>query len=87
LVVSRHTLVRDIMMPFVLTIPEESDIPHAAAVMASRSVHQLLVRREGGAIVAVVHARDVLAWFAKSRGLTIPADDDGEWRRNCLFAL
>jgi len=81
------TLVRDVMTPLVVTIPEESDIPYAAAVMASRNVHQLFVRAAAGPIIAVLHARDVLAWFARSRGLAIPGDDDGEWRRNRLFSL
>lgn len=87
LVISPRTLVRDIMMPFVLTLPEGCDVPHAAAMMASRDVHQLLIRSETGAIIAVVHARDVLAWFARSRGLVIPDDERGEWRKNCLFAM
>jgi CBS-domain-containing membrane protein len=87
LVVSAHTLVRDIMMPFVLTIPPQSTISSAAAMMAARDVHQLVVRSDAGNVVGVVHARDVLRWLAASRGVITPDDEQTSWRRNCLFAL
>jgi len=79
--------VREIMMPFILSLPRGATIPHAAAIMAARDVHHLLVRGDDGNIVGVVHARDVLRWVAHKRGLVVPDDDRGEWRKSCRFAL
>jgi predicted transcriptional regulator len=84
---SAETRVREIMMPFILSLPRGASIAHAAAIMAARDVHHLLVRAEDGSIVGLVHARDVLRWVAHKRGLVIPDDDRSEWRRSVRFAL
>lgn len=83
----RHTRVGDMMMPFVLTLPERSTIPQAAAVMAARGVHRLLLLSSVGEAIGMVHALDVLRWFARRHGVYVPDDPEQMWRRACESAL
>jgi predicted transcriptional regulator len=69
-----RTRVGDMMMPSVLTLPEDATIARAAAVMATRGVHRLLLLGPGGEAIGMVHAIDVLRWFARSQGVYVPND-------------
>jgi CBS domain-containing protein len=82
-----HTRVGDMMMPFVLTLSDGSTISHAAAVMAARGVHRLLLLSSRGEAIGMVHALDLLRWFARSRGVYVPDDPEQIWRRACESAL
>lgn len=57
--------VRDIMMPFVLTLRDRASIPWTAAVMAAREVHRLVLISDAGKPTGMVHALDVLGWFVR----------------------
>ncbi|HEY8077484.1 MAG TPA: CBS domain-containing protein [Labilithrix sp.] len=78
---------REIMMPFVLTLDGRASVAQAAAVMAARGVHQLVIIDRDGRAGGVLHARDVLRWFARQEGVTIPDDRDTSWRAECQTAL
>lgn len=83
---TQRTTVRDIMMPFVLMVGASTSIPHAAAVMAARAVHRLVVISEHQ-VVGVIEARDVLRWIARRFGVAVADDPDAGWRRSCENAL
>lgn len=82
----QSTTVRDIMMPFVLMVGASTSIPHAAAVMAARGVHRLIVVAEHQ-VVGVIEARDVLRWIAGRFGVVVGDDPEAAWRRSCENAL
>lgn len=82
----RHTCVRDIMMPFVLTLQDRSSIPQTAAVMAARGVHRLLLVSEEGEATGLIYALDVLRWFSRRSGVYVPDDPEQSWRRACESA-
>lgn len=83
---AQSTTVRDIMMPFVLMVGASTSIPHAAAVMAARGVHRLVVVSQHQ-VVGVIEARDVLRWIARRFGVAVTDDPDAGWRRSCENAL
>ena len=83
---TQSTTVRDIMMPFVLMVGASTSIPHAAAVMAARGVHRLIVVAQHQ-VVGVIEARDVLRWIASRFGVVVDDDPEAAWRRACENAL
>jgi CBS domain-containing protein len=60
------------MAPVAMTLPESASIGHAAAVMAQARIHRLPVIDDGGHIVGIVSALDVLRWLASESGYEVP---------------
>jgi CBS domain-containing protein len=54
-----NLLVRDIMMPTVYTIPDDTPVPEIAQTMISGRIHRLLVTRENH-VVGIVTTLDML---------------------------
>jgi len=87
LVDTRGTRVREIMMPFVLTLDQRATIAQTAAVMAARGVHQLLLVSSTGEVKGTVEARDVLRACARKDGVYVADDIDESWRKECETAI
>jgi len=81
---TRNATARDIMMPFVLRLPETATIADAAAMMASEGVHRVLVVSALGNVVGIVCALDILRWMAQRDGCAVTRRAD--WRRACEYA-
>jgi CBS domain-containing protein len=62
----------DIMTPVVLALHECSNIGQAASLMAFEGVHRLPVVADGGEVVGILSALDVLRWFGRRSGYLIP---------------
>lgn len=62
----------DVMSPVVLALHESSNIGQAASLMAYEGVHQLPVIADGGEVVGILSALDVLRWFGRRSGYLIP---------------
>jgi CBS domain-containing protein len=77
---------RDIMMPFVLRLPESAPIDQAAAVMAAEGVHRVLIVSDTDEAVGIVSALDVLRWVAERDGYAVPESSQGQWRASCEYA-
>jgi CBS-domain-containing membrane protein len=75
---------RDIMMPFVVRLPDTATIDEAAALMASEGLHRLLVTSPAGTVVGIVSALDVLRWVAERDGYAV--GQRTTWRRACEYA-
>lgn len=76
----------DIMMPFVLRLPETAPIDEAAALMASEGVHRVLIVSPSDEVVGIVSALDVLRWVAERDGYAVPENVKGRWRASCEYA-
>ena len=59
---------RDLMMPFVFALPVETTVAQAAAFMASRGVHHVLVNDKRGALVGILSTIDLARWLAAETG-------------------
>lgn len=59
-----ESFVADMMVPFVLRLPESATIDEAAATMASEGVSRVLVVSPSGAVTGILSAIDVLRWVA-----------------------
>jgi predicted transcriptional regulator len=75
--------VRDMMRPFTFVLDERLSIARVAAVMAARGVHRLLLVSAEGEAVGLVHALDVLRWFARRHGVHVADETKQSWRRLC----
>jgi CBS domain-containing protein len=62
----------DVMSPVVLALHESSNIGQAASLMAFEGVHRLPVVADGGEVVGILSALDVLRWFGRRSGYLIP---------------
>lgn len=62
--VARAT-VSEIMVPFVLTLPEDATVAEASATMAQLKIHQLVVTDRDRAVVGMVTTLDIAAWIAR----------------------
>jgi predicted transcriptional regulator len=78
--------VGDIMMPFVLRLPESASIDEAAALMAAENVHRVLIVSASDEAVGIVSALDVLRWFAERDGYPVPEGARARWRASCEYA-
>lgn len=78
--------VGDIMMPFVLRLPEGSSIDEAAALMAAENVHRLLIVSASDEVVGIVSALDILRWMAERDGISVPDATRARWRASCEYA-
>jgi CBS domain-containing protein len=67
-----RTTARDVMSPVVLALHESSNIGQAASLMAFEGVHRLPVVADGGEVVGILSALDVLRWFGRRSGYLIP---------------
>jgi CBS-domain-containing membrane protein len=75
--------VKSIMMPFLLSLPGDSPIERAAALMAFEGVHRLLVLSPRYDVVGIVTAFDVLRCQARRVGYVIPEHTQIAWRHQC----
>lgn len=62
----------DVMSQVVLALHESSNIGQAASLMAFEGVHRLPVVADGGEVVGILSALDVLRWFGRRSGYLIP---------------
>ena len=53
----------EVMMPVALVLEERATVAHAAAMMTLEDTHHVLVVREGGTLVGVVSAKDIVRWL------------------------
>jgi CBS-domain-containing membrane protein len=81
-----RTTVKSIMMPFLLSLPGDSPIDRAAALMAFEGVHRLLVLSPRYDVIGIVSAFDVLRWQARRVGYVIPQHTRSAWRHFCEYA-
>jgi CBS domain-containing protein len=65
------TTVREIMMPMVFAIEQDTPIVHAAALMAGEGVHRLAVVDANLAIIGIVSTLDIVRWVAESAGYAV----------------
>jgi CBS domain-containing protein len=57
-------VVRDVMNPAVVSLPETASVAEAARVMASRHLHGVPVTSDAGQVVGLLSASDVMGWVA-----------------------
>jgi CBS-domain-containing membrane protein len=81
-----RTTVKSIMMPFLLSLPGDSPVDRAAALMAFEGVHRLLVLSPQYDVIGIVSAFDVLRWQARQVGYVIPQHTRSAWRHHCEYA-
>lgn len=62
------TTVKDIMMPVVFAIEQDTPIVRAAALMAGEGVHRLAVVDDQLAVIGIVSTLDVVRWVAETAG-------------------
>ena len=62
------TPVKEIMMPTVFSLREDTPVARAAALMALEGVHRIPVTSMSGEVVGLVSALDVLRWVAERAG-------------------
>lgn len=67
-----RVIVADVMVRHAVTVLESSSISRAAAVMAYKRVHRLPVLSDGGCVVGIVSAMDVLQAMSDRRGYLMP---------------
>lgn len=60
-------LVADVMMPLAITVDEKSTVAHAAALMASESMHHVMITSDRR-LVGVVSTMDITCWLAANDG-------------------
>jgi CBS domain-containing protein len=61
--------VENIMTALALSLPEDTSVARAAAVMATEGVHRLPVLNSEGKVVGLLSSMDVVRWVAKNQGL------------------
>jgi CBS domain-containing protein len=61
----------EVMTPFAFSVPEDTPISRAAALMGYEGVHRLLVVSADNKVIGVVAALDVLSWMARQHGFVI----------------
>lgn len=64
--------VGDVMTRSALTVPETAPLAQAAALMAVRGIHRVLVVSEDGALSGIVTTSDVARWVAEQGGFLRP---------------
>lgn len=65
------TSVRDIMMPLVFAVAQDTSIGQAAALMAGESVHRLPVVDTDGTVCGIVSSLDLVRWMAQEAGYRV----------------
>jgi CBS domain-containing protein len=76
----------DIMMPFVLRLPETAPIDEAAVLMAAENVHRVLIVSASDEAVGIISALDILRWLAERDGYVAPESVTSRWRASCEYA-
>jgi|SoiMethySBSTD1v2_1073268.scaffolds.fasta_scaffold1825328_1 CBS-domain-containing membrane protein len=59
---------RDLMMPFVFALPIDTSVAQAAAFMASRGVHHVIVVDKQETVVGLFSTIDIARWLAVETG-------------------
>lgn len=65
---SPYESVGDAMTRAAFTLPEDAPVARAAAIMAERGVHRVLVVAEDGKLSGIVTATDLMRWIAERAG-------------------
>lgn len=60
--------VRDIMMPFAFSMPEDAPVINAISLMAMDGIHRVPVVSSNGEVVGLLSTLDVLRWLAHKAG-------------------
>lgn len=60
--------VRDIMMPFAFSMPEDAPVINAISLMAMEGIHRVPVVRPSGEVAGLLSTLDVLRWLAQKAG-------------------
>jgi len=61
-----------VMGSIALALDEYTDISHAAAMMLAEETHHVLAVARNGALVGVVSAKDIVAWYVESESSARP---------------
>jgi CBS domain-containing protein len=61
-----------LMTPFAFSLPFDSPVSLAAALMSYEAVHRIIITDSAGGLVGMLSSLDVLRWLAERRGFTIP---------------
>lgn len=75
-------LVRDIMTPAMLTLPESEPALNAVRLMVREAVHRVLVVNEAGALVGIVTPTDVLRALLEGDSLSGHHEDSDQLPAN-----
>lgn len=54
---------KDVMMPLALTLPDTATLSQVANMMVLEDVHHVLIVTDGGFLVGVVSAKDIVRWL------------------------
>ncbi len=65
------TSVRDIMMPVVFAIDQDSTIALASALMAGEGIHRVPVLAADGTVVGILSSLDIVRWVAEGDGYVV----------------
>ena len=65
--------VAEAMTRVALTVREDAPVSEAAALMATRGIHRVLVVSDDGRLSGIVTANDIMRWLAQQAG-RLPAD-------------
>jgi CBS domain-containing protein len=68
-----RALVREVMTPIVFALPMSATVADAAALMASRSIHRVIVVDSAGAVIGIVTTLDLVRWLAIQSGIELPS--------------
>jgi CBS domain-containing membrane protein len=65
------TTVRDIMMPIVFAVAQDTSIPKAAALMVNEGIHRVPVVDASGAVCGILSTLDIARWVADEAGYPV----------------
>lgn len=71
-----RAVVRELMTPFVFTLPLKASVAEAAAFMASRSIHHAVVVDGSGTVVGIFTSLDLARWVAVQTGFVAGRQPD-----------
>jgi CBS domain-containing protein len=67
---------RELMMPFVFALPMDTSVAQAAAFMAARAVHHVIIVDDLGEVVGILSTLDLARWLAAETGYVASAEAD-----------
>lgn len=73
----RNSTVGDIMTPMVFTLEETASLARAAGLMGYEGVHSIVITGDGGEVVGILSALDVVRWLAREAGYVAPVRHHG----------
>jgi CBS domain-containing protein len=64
--------VAELMTPFAFSLPIDSPVSLACALMSYEAVHRIAVTENDGSVIGLLSSLDVMRWIAVERGYTVP---------------